>query len=102
MNTYPIPDTLEAKYKGAGYALAASVNGELTDIKYLSDLIPEFNPVVEQDVAIALDDPRVAFATRELSILVYGTMKRSKKLNGLDSLCSNLWTGLPFLDSAST
>ena len=35
METYPIPETLEPKYRGSGWALAAVVGGQLVDIRYV-------------------------------------------------------------------
>jgi hypothetical protein len=37
LKTYPIPDSLAEQYHGAGYALAASVNGQLVAIAYVQD-----------------------------------------------------------------
>ena len=63
MNTYPIPDTLEAKYKGAGYGLAATVDGKIVDIAYLSDLLPDF----DGDIETAMNDDRLGPTVRYLS-----------------------------------
>lgn len=38
METYPIPETLEPKYRGSGWALAAVVGGQLVDIRYVRDV----------------------------------------------------------------
>ena len=37
LKTYPIPKALASQYHGAGYALAASVNGQLVAIAYARD-----------------------------------------------------------------
>jgi hypothetical protein len=38
-----IPDSLAEKYSGSGYALAASKNGNLVDLVYLHDVLPDFD-----------------------------------------------------------
>jgi len=38
METYKIPESLESKYHGSGWALAAVVDGELVDIRYVRDV----------------------------------------------------------------
>lgn len=41
MNIFKIPDALADKYHGAGHALAATVNGQLIDLVYLRDALPD-------------------------------------------------------------
>src|SRR6218665_213119 len=42
MNVFKVPQSLADKYHGAGYALAATVAGQLVDIVYLADVLPDF------------------------------------------------------------
>ena len=42
MNVFKVPDNLADKYHGAGYALAATLAGQLVDIVYLSDVLPDY------------------------------------------------------------
>ena len=44
MNVFSIPDSIAHKYHGCGHALAASANGELIDLIYVEDVVPEFDP----------------------------------------------------------
>ncbi|MDH4451373.1 MAG: hypothetical protein QE265_12415 [Rhodoferax sp.] len=72
MNVFPIPDALEAKYHGAGYALAASVNGQLVDVVYLRDAVPAFGELDEpgpDDVQAVIDKPELAPTVRKLQAL---------------------------------
>ena len=48
MTVYPIPDALAGQYHGAGYALAASVGGQLVALRYLADLAPELSDVLAE------------------------------------------------------
>jgi hypothetical protein len=68
MNTYKIPATLVAKYKGAGTALAASADGVLVDICYLRDLFPNEDDSVE-NLQTLIDDQQLAPTVRYLSSL---------------------------------
>ena len=68
MNVYKIPAALEAKYKGAGTALAASANGILIDICYLRDICPNANDSVE-NLKTLIDDIQLAPTVRYLSSL---------------------------------
>lgn len=73
MSAYTVPDALEARYKGDGMALAATQDGQLLALTYLSDLLPGVELVAcdaagHIDAAI-LDNPRIAPAVRELSAL---------------------------------
>ena len=65
MNTYPIPETLGHKYQGSGHALAAITAGQVVDIVYLRDVLPDFNG----DIVSVLDDDRLAPTARYLSAL---------------------------------
>ena len=43
MRTYPIPDSLDAAYKGSGWAVAATLNGVVVGIRYMEDVAPEID-----------------------------------------------------------
>jgi hypothetical protein len=65
MNVFKIPDALEDKYHGAGAGLAATVDGQLVDIVYIDDIIPNFSGLAA-DLPAALDDPMLAPTMRQL------------------------------------
>lgn len=68
-NVFKIPDGLSAKYKGSGIAIAATSDaGELLDLVYLSDLLPDFSGRLE-DAEGAIDNPKIAPAIRYLQSL---------------------------------
>jgi len=50
MNVFKIGDSLENQYKGAGYALAAVVAGQVVALRYVED-------VASGEIADALIDP---------------------------------------------
>lgn len=75
MRVYSIPEhVLAAKYRGSGYALAASGDGRaLVDLIYLRDALPDFDDPSEaegDDVAAvmerAVNDPRLRPAIEQL------------------------------------
>lgn len=71
---FKVPQTgpLADKYHGAGYALAATVNGQLMDIVYLADALPEFADLEDLGpaaVASMLDTPGLAPTVRKLQAL---------------------------------
>lgn len=68
MNVFKVPDTLAEKYHGTGYALAATVAGQLVDIAYLADALPDFSGE-RSDLPAALDDQRLAPTVRRLQAL---------------------------------
>ena len=68
MRTFKVPDTLADAYHGAGRALTASVNGQLVALRYLADVLPEFDGSEASALAL-LDDARIAPAVRELQAL---------------------------------
>lgn len=63
MNVYKIPDALANKYRGAGYALAVTLDGQLIDIVYLSDILPDFD-----GSPTGFTDDRLAPAVRRLQV----------------------------------
>ena len=48
VNVYPIPDTIASQYHGAGYALAASVGGQIVALRYLADVAPELDDALAE------------------------------------------------------
>ena len=48
MAVYPVDDSMESQYHGAGYALAATAGGQLVALRYLVDVAPELDePLAE-------------------------------------------------------
>jgi hypothetical protein len=68
MNVFPIPEALASKYHGAGYALAAVLEGSVIDLVYLREALPDFGEE-RQDALAAIDDPRIAPTVRRLQAL---------------------------------
>lgn len=68
MNVFKVPDTLASKYHGAGYALAATVAGQLVDIVYLADVLPDFSGDVA-DLHASLNNASAAAVVRRLQAL---------------------------------
>lgn len=69
MNTYKVPDSLEHKYHGSGYALAAISGGELASFVYLEDVLEDFDPAAPHAAFMAVNDDRLGPTVRELSAL---------------------------------
>lgn len=70
MQVFKIPDTLAEKYRGAGHALAASVNDQLVDLVYLRDALTDFDLEDPELLLINLiEDPRLGPTVRYLSSL---------------------------------
>lgn len=66
MNSFKVPQTLAEKYRGSGLALAATANGELVDIVYLSDIVGDFDP---DELAVVVEDERLGPSVRYLQSL---------------------------------
>jgi len=64
MNVFKVPDSLADKYHGAGHALAATVAGQLVDIVYLDDVLPDYD-----GSPTGLTDARLAPTVRQLQAL---------------------------------
>ena len=63
-----VPDALAEKYKGSGYALAASKNGKLVDLIYLRTVLPD----LDEDKGIErviLGNPEIGPTVRYLQSL---------------------------------
>jgi len=61
MNVFKIPDALADAYHGSGWALAASVGGQLVALRYIRDVAP---PAVADAMAEA-DEAHAAFFVRQ-------------------------------------
>ena len=46
MNTYKIPEQVYPQYHGAGYALAATQNGEVIKLTYLREIFEDFDDCI--------------------------------------------------------
>ncbi len=66
---FRIEKPLEAKYHGCGYAIAAVAGGQLIDLDYLGDLLPDLEIDTQDDVLNALNDSRIAPTIRLFSTL---------------------------------
>lgn len=69
MNIFPIPHTLDEKYKGAGYALAAVTGGQVVDLVYIADALPDYDPDQRGALQAALNDDRLGPTVRRLQAL---------------------------------
>lgn len=69
MNVYPIPEALASKYHGAGHALAAIVGGQVVDLVYVEDALPDYDPDQRGALAAALNDDRLGPTVRRLQAL---------------------------------
>ena len=67
MNVYKIPEALASKYHGSGHALVAVTGGQVVDLVYLDDALPDLNPDVP--LINALDDQRLAPTVRRMQAL---------------------------------
>lgn len=68
VNVYKVHESLESKYHGSGYALAATLNGQLIDIVYLDDVLPDFDGTRDAMLA-AMSDDRLVPTVRKLQAL---------------------------------
>lgn len=69
MNVYPIPEALSAKYRGAGNALAAITGGQIVDLVYVEDALPDYEADAPGALAAAINDQRLAPTVRRLQAL---------------------------------
>lgn len=68
MNVFKIPESLADKYHGAGIAIAATLNNQLVDICYLSDVLPDFSGEIA-DIPDAINDERIGPTVRHMQAL---------------------------------
>lgn len=66
MTVYKINDTLASKYHGSGHALVAVTGGQVVDLVYLKDVLPDFEP---DRLQTAINDERLAPTVRRLQVL---------------------------------
>lgn len=64
-NVFKIPDSLADKYHGCGIALASATGGQLINLVYLSDALPDFSGE-QEDIPAALNDARLGPTVRLL------------------------------------
>lgn len=70
MNVFKVPDSLASKYHGAGHALAATVNGQLVDIIYIHDVLPDYAGFLDKaGLRQAIHRPELAPTVRHLQAL---------------------------------
>lgn len=69
MMVWPIPDKLAAKYRGAGHALAAVTGGQVVDLVYIADALPDYDPDQRGALQAALNDDRLGPIVRRLQAL---------------------------------
>lgn len=70
---YPINESVQSKYHGAGYALASIAGGQIVNLIYVEDAIPDFDgelsalPVLLSDARLG-PTVRLLQATGEVSV----------------------------------
>jgi len=69
MNVFKVPEALADKYHGSGHALVAVTGGQIVDLAYLEDVLPDLDLEVPGALHAALDDARLAPAVRRLQAL---------------------------------
>lgn len=69
VNVYKIPDLLSTKYAGSGHALVAISGGQVIDLAYLRDALPDFDPEEQGALFNSLADARLAPTVRRLQAL---------------------------------
>lgn len=69
MSVYPIPEGLSSKYHGAGHALAAITGGQLVDLVYVDDVLPDYDRDTKGALATAINDQRMVPTVRRLQAL---------------------------------
>ena len=68
MNVFKVPDSLAKKYHGAGHALAATVSGQLVDLVYLEDVLPDHDGS-KAALKAAIKNPLMGPTIRKLQAL---------------------------------
>jgi hypothetical protein len=69
MAVHKIPEALASKYQGTGHALVAITGGQVVDLVYLADALPDFDPDAPGSLAAALADDRLGPVVRQLQAL---------------------------------
>lgn len=69
MTVYQIPEALAAKYHGAGHALAAITSGQVIDLEYVQNALPDYDPETPGAMQAAINDDRLGPTVRRLQAL---------------------------------
>ena len=69
MNVFKVPEALASKYHGSGHALVAVTGGQIVDLAYLEDVLPDLDLEFPGALHAALDDVRLAPTVRRLQAL---------------------------------
>lgn len=69
MTVHKIPEALAHKYHGSGHALVAVTGGQVVDLVYLEDVLPDFDPDAPGALVKALADARLGPSVRQLQAL---------------------------------
>lgn len=69
MNVYKIPESLSTKYHGSGHALVAVTGGQVVDLVYLEDALPDFDAEASGALVKALADARLGPTVRHMQAL---------------------------------
>jgi hypothetical protein len=62
-----IPDSLADKYHGCGHAIVAILGGEIVDLIYVRDVLPDYEDGDLDALRIAIGDDRMGPTVRYLS-----------------------------------
>jgi hypothetical protein len=69
MTVHKIPEALAHKYHGSGHALVAVTGGQVVDLVYLDDALPDFDADQPNALVKALADERLSPTVRKLQAL---------------------------------
>ena len=69
MNVHKIPEALAGKYHGSGHALVGVAGGQMIDLVYLKDVLPDFDAQAPGALVKALADDRLGPTVRQLQAL---------------------------------
>ena len=69
MTVHKIPEALTHKYHGTGHALVAVTGGQVVDLVYLADALPDFDPDAPGALTAAVADDRLGPVVRQLQAL---------------------------------
>ncbi len=69
MTVLKIPEALARKYHGSGHAMVAVTGGQVVDLVYLEDALPDFDPDAPNALVQALADERLGPSVRQLQAL---------------------------------
>lgn len=69
MTVHTIPESLADKYCGAGHALVAITGGQIIDLVYIRDALPDYDPDRRGALQAALNDDRLGPTVRRLQAM---------------------------------